>query len=200
MLAAIDRLGYAGLVALVALENLFPPVPSEVILPLAGYLASAGRLSLAGVVAAATAGSLLGAIVLYAAGAALGEARLRRLVGRYGRYAAVRAGDLDAAVRWLRRWGHAAVLLCRLIPIARSLISLPAGVVRMPLARFTVLTAAGATVWNASLAGLGYALGASWPRVAEWVRAYQRLVLAAAVALLAAFLWRRLDGRRQRRG
>lgn len=195
VLVVVERLGYAGVAVLVFVENVFPPIPSEVILPLAGYLAAEGRLWLPGVIAASTAGSLAGAVVLYLVGAVLGEDRLRQLVRSYGRYASVREADLDAATRWFRRYGAWAVLLCRLLPIVRSLISLPAGLVGLRLGRFLLLTALGTAAWNGLLAGLGYAAGAQWPRIVALFDAYERLVLTALVVALAVWLWRRRSGR-----
>lgn len=195
VLAVIERLGYPGLAALIVLENVFPPIPSELILPLAGYLAAQGRLSLVGVVVSATAGSLVGALALYVLGAVLGEDRLRGLVRRAGRYAGVREAELDGAIRWFRRYGAWAVLLCRLLPIMRSLISLPAGLVGLRLQRFLLLTALGTAAWNGLLAGLGYSAGAQWPRIVALFDAYERLALTALVVALAVWLWRRRSGR-----
>lgn len=200
VLDVIDRLGYAGLACLVLLENLFPPLPSELILPLSGYLAAAGRLGLWGVMAASTAGSLAGALVLYGAGAALGEERVRALLRGYGRWLGAGEADLDRAVRWFRRHGPAAVLAGRLVPIVRSLVSVPAGLFGMRLVPFALLTAAGTALWNGLLAGLGYGAGVHWPRVAAWVRAYERVVLAALAVAAVAWLWRRLDTARRGRG
>ena len=195
-LAVVEGFGYPGLAAVILLETVFPPVPSELILPLAGFLAASGRLSWAGVVAASTAGAVVGAWILYLAGASWGEPRLRAITRRYGRYAAVHERDLDAALRWFRRWGPAAVFICRMIPLLRSIISLPAGLVGMRWGRFTVLTAAGTLLWNTVLSGFGYAAGAHWAKISAMLKAYERLVLVALV--IGAIIWW-ARGRRTRR-
>src|SRR5262245_15922851 len=142
----VEELGYIGIAGLIALENIVPPIPSELILPLAGYMAWDGRFSLPVVIVAATVGSIVGALVLYAAGAWLGDARVRALVERFGGILGVGERDLDRANDWFDRYGAIAVLLCRLVPVARSLVSIPAGLRRMPLGRFVIYSGAGSLV------------------------------------------------------
>ncbi len=154
--SVIDALGEAGVGLLVALENIVPPIPSEIVLSMAGYLASAGRVGLALVWAAATLGALIGALLLYWLGRGLGEERLRRWLDRIP---LVDAGDLDKADRWFERHAKAAVLFGRCAPVVRSLVSIPAGANRMPLGQFALFTAIGSGVWNALFIGAGYTLG-----------------------------------------
>jgi membrane protein DedA with SNARE-associated domain len=194
VLDVIDALGALGVGALVALENLFPPLPSEVVLPLAGFLSGQGRMSFAAVLLAATAGSVAGALVLYWAGAGIGVERLRRVADRVP---LMDASDVDKAQGWFVRHGRTAVLVGRLVPGVRSLISIPAGVARMPMVPFLVFTAIGSGVYNALLVGLGHQLGSRWTSVEQYSDAINVGVYAAlALGLLLAVV-RRL---RQRRG
>jgi membrane protein DedA with SNARE-associated domain len=192
---AVTKAGYPGLFGAMVAENLFPPIPSEIVLPLAGFEVSQGELAFILVVLAATAGSLVGALILYAIGLRGG----RPLVLRYGRVLRVGVADLDRAERWFEHWGDWVVLGARVIPIARSLVSIPAGFARMPLLRFTLLTALGSLVWNLILVGAGYQLGANWEDVSELAGRYSdvmKVVAAAAVLAGAAWLVRRRALRR----
>jgi membrane protein DedA with SNARE-associated domain len=191
----IEALGYPGLTALVALENVFPPIPSELILPLAGFLTGQGRFSFIWVLAATTLGSLIGALVLYGIGAAVGQRRVRRLVERYGHWALLTPDDLAKAENWFDRYGSLAVFTGRLIPVVRSLVSLPAGYSRMPLGQFLLLTGAGSALWNGVLVSLGWALGENWHSIERFVDWLQYLVLAAAALLVIRFVWQRLRAR-----
>lgn len=188
----VERLGYAGIAGLIALENVVPPIPSEIILPLAGYMAERGDFWVPGVVLAATIGSLIGALVLYALGALLGDLRLHRLVQRFGRYIGVRTHDLDKANGWFDRYGTIAVLICRLVPVVRSFVSIPAGIRRMPLGQFLLLTAVGSAIWNSVLIGFGWFLGDNWERVGDIVSILSYVVVAVAAVAVVAFVGRRL--------
>jgi membrane protein DedA with SNARE-associated domain len=163
--SVIEALGEVGVGLLVALENLVPPIPSEIVLAMAGYLAGEGRVALVFVLIAATAGSVLGALVLYWLGYALGEDRLRRWLDRIP---LVDADDLEKADRWFERRAKAAVLFGRCAPVVRSLVSIPAGANHMPLGQFTVFTAIGSGVWNSIFVGGGYALGSKWQQVERY--------------------------------
>lgn len=181
----VERLGGPGAGLAVALENLFPPIPSEVILPLAGFAASQGELTLASAVFWTTLGSLVGALVLYGAGVALGRERLRRIVDRMP---LVKLSDVDRAEVWFARHGDKAVLLGRMIPIFRSLISIPAGVERMSLLRFALLTTLGSLVWNTTFVMAGYGLGENWHRVENYVGVFQKVVIVVCAAVLVGFV------------
>jgi membrane protein DedA with SNARE-associated domain len=182
IVATVQTGGYVGVAGWTFLENLFPPIPSEAILPVAGFLVSSGELSFVGVVVAATIGSLLGALAFYGLGAWLGDARLRAFVQRYGRWLALDESDLDEAEDWFNRHGGKAVLLGRLAPSLRSLISIPAGVARMPLGRFAVYTTVGSTLWNAALVGAGVVLGDQWERVEPYLSVFGWATLVLVVA------------------
>jgi membrane protein DedA with SNARE-associated domain len=191
----IEALGYAGLTILVALENVFPPIPSEVILPLAGFLTGQGRFSFPLVLIATTLGSLAGALLLYGIGAAAGQQRVQRLVARYGHLALLSPDDLTRAENWFDRHGPIAVLTGRLVPIVRSLVSIPAGYRRMPLGQFLLLTGIGSTLWNGTLVALGWVLGENWHAIEQFVGWLQYLVLAVAAFLVIRFVWVRLRAR-----
>jgi membrane protein DedA with SNARE-associated domain len=190
--AVIDALGYLGVAALVALESVFPPIPSEVVLPLAGFHAGRGESSLAGMVAAATAGSVVGAWVLYGVSAAVGPERLRRFLMRSGRWFGIGPEDLDRAEAWFDRRADAAVLVGRCAPLIRSIISIPAGFRRMPVLRFTAYTAVGSLVWNVALISAGAVLGDRWHEVGDLVGLLQAVVILGIGGAAALVLWRRV--------
>lgn len=184
ILDVLSAFGYLGLALLLVAENLFPPIPSEVVLPLAGFLVSRGDLSLLGALVAATTGSVLGAVALYS----LGRWGGRRFVLRYGAWLRVDKESLDRAEGWFRNYGDALVLFARVVPVARSIVSIPAGTAKMPLVRFVVLTAVGSAIWNALLIGAGVFLGANWSVVQDWVGSYSNVVLVLAAVGAAAYL------------
>lgn len=190
--SVIESLGEVGVGLLVALESLVPPVPSEVVLSLAGYLAGVGRVSLGLVLVAATAGSVLGALLLYRLGQVVGPERLRRWIGRIP---LVDADDLDKADDWFERHGQAAVLLGRCVPVVRSLVSVPAGVNRMGLGRFTLFTAIGSGAWNGLLIGAGYLLGSRWQRVEQFSHWFDYAILASFVVAAVWWVTRRMRKR-----
>jgi membrane protein DedA with SNARE-associated domain len=161
--------GYFGILSLMFVENVFPPVPSEVIMPLAGYMAAQGMVSLLGIILAGTAGSVLGALPLYYAGRKLGEDRLKEFADNHGRWLTLSRKDIERAKRWFDRHGGAAIFFCRLIPGVRSLISIPAGIARMKIMPFLAYTAAGTAIWAALLAYLGYFLGTEYTQVGEYL-------------------------------
>jgi membrane protein DedA with SNARE-associated domain len=189
----IAALGPIGVGVLVALETVFPPIPSELILPLSGYLASRGRMSLAAVVIGATLGSLAGALALYWAGAALGQKRLRRLAERTP---LVEVDDLERAEGWFDRHGGLAVLIGRVVPVVRSLVSVPAGVERMPLWRFILYTIIGSGVYNLVLIGLGFVLGSRWKTVEQYSNYLNYAIYAAILVAVGLFALKRVRRRR----
>lgn len=174
----VEQLGYVGVAMLVAIENIFPPIPSEVVLGLAGYTAAQGDASVVGMIIAATIGSVVGALVLYGFAAAVGPVRLRALTIRYGTWIGVSEADLDRAEGWFDRRSRSAVLLCRCVPLIRSLISIPAGFRRMPVGTFTLFTLLGSLVWNTVLIVAGYLLAEQWEKVLNVTEPFQYLVLA----------------------
>ncbi|MEK7859945.1 MAG: DedA family protein [Chloroflexota bacterium] len=199
-----ETVGYIGLAAVMAIENafFFLPVPSEVVLPLAGFVVARGASEpLTGgawtyplAVLFAVLGTTLGSLFLYAI-AALGG---RPLLERYGRYIFIDAHDLEVADRWFERYGAYAVFFARMVPIARSVISIPAGVARMPLWRFALFSALGTVPWVMLLIWAGMVLGESWLAIKDLLQPYEYVVIGALVVLFAYFLWRQLRPSRSR--
>lgn len=179
----METLGGFGAFLLIGLENLFPPLPSEIILPLAGFTASLGTLGLIEMIIWCTAGSVVGAWALYGVGAALGRERTRKIMGALP---LVNVDDIDKTESWFDKHGRWTVFLGRMIPIFRSLISIPAGVTRMKLVLFTMLTLGGSLIWNTLLIGAGYLLGENWHLVEDWVGTFSKVV---AVLLIAFLVW-----------
>lgn len=186
----VEALGYAGVAFLVALENVFPPIPSEVVLPLAGFVAGRGDANLVGMIAAATLGSLIGAWILYGISAAIGPDRLHAFLVRYGRWFGVKERDLVRAETWFDRRSGTAVLVGRCVPLIRSVVSIPAGFRRMDPVRFTVFTLIGSLVWNTALIGAGAILGDRWEKVGDVVGLLQGAVIVAIVVGVLYFIWR----------
>jgi membrane protein DedA with SNARE-associated domain len=195
----VESLGYVGLFLMIALENVFPPIPSEIVLPLAGFLTGQGRMNFVGAVLAATLGSLAGALILYYAGYVFGESRVRALVHRWGKWAMVSVDDIDKASAWFDHHDREAVLIGRLFPVVRSLISIPAGIRRMAMGRFLLYTAVGSAVWNTTLIGIGWILGDNWESVEEYVGYLQYLVILAVLVAVAWFVATRLRQRARNR-
>lgn len=189
----VHDLGYLGLFLLMVGENLFPPIPSEVVLPLAGFLVDDGRMSFAGAVAAATAGSVTGALLLYAIARFGG----RPAILRYGRIARLDAEDLARAEAWFARRGPLVVFIARILPVGRSMVSFPAGALRMGIVPFTLLTAAGSAVWNTALIGAGWMLGAEWERVSGTVGGITTVLVVAVTLAVPVVVarWVRRRGR-----
>lgn len=192
----MDALGWPGVFLLTLLETVFPPIPSEVVLPLGGFLAYDGRMNLAAVFVAATAGGVLGAFLLYELARRIGQ---RRAIALLAKMPLVDEDDADAANRWFRRHGRSAVFFGRLIPGVRSLISLPAGAAEMPLGQFLVYTTAGTALWNALLIGGGYALGSQWDSVSAYADVFDKVVIGAVVLAVALLVVRQVRKRRAQR-
>ncbi|WP_333908591.1 DedA family protein [Solicola gregarius] len=190
----MEKLGVAGAGIAIALENLFPPLPSEIILPLAGFTASRGEFNLVAVIIATTIGSVVGAAVLYYVGVLFGRDRLRAIVDKLP---LVKLQDVDRAEAWFARHGRKAVFFGRMIPIFRSLISIPAGLERMGLPTFLGLTTAGSLIWNSIFVIAGYRLGERWDEVEKYVGAFQNVVIAVVVVAVVAFIAVRVLRRRR---
>jgi membrane protein DedA with SNARE-associated domain len=183
LIELLNRAGYVGIAVLMFLENLFPPIPSEVIMPSAGYSAGQGKLSLAGVIAAGTAGSVTGALFWYYVGKWIGADRLKQWAGRHGRWLTLKPRDVDKVDRWFDRHCGKAVFLGRLVPALRTLISVPAGVFGMSLPRFLLFTTLGTALWTALLAGAGYWLQNRYQAVAEYLNPISTIIVAGIVVV-----------------
>lgn len=189
----MQQSGYLGIAALMFLENLFPPIPSELIMPAAGYEAGEGRLSLIGVVLAGTAGSLLGALFWYAVGKYVGTPRLKRFAARHGRWLTLSPAEVDKVDAWFDRHCAKAVVFGRLVPAVRTLISVPAGLFGMSLTRFLTYSALGTALWSTALAVAGSMLSQNYARVADYLNPVTNAVVAiiAIVYLYRVVTWRR---------
>ena len=187
VLDVVRAIGEVGVALLVLVENIVPPIPSEVVLPFSGALVADGRFTFTGVLVAATAGSVLGAVMLYELSRRVGP---QRVAAGLAKVPLVRRSDVDEGAEWFRRHGRAAVLTGRLVPGVRSLISIPAGAQRMPRGVFLVLTTAGSTVWNALLIGAGLLLGEQWRTVGRYTQ-WIDVVLWGLLGLVVVRLVRR---------
>ena len=187
----IDSFGYVGLALMMFLENIFPPIPSEVIMPLGGFVASQGKLSLPLVILAGTIGSVVGQLPLYYLGHFLGKARLMRLADKHGKWLTVSGADIDKASKWFARRGSTAVLIGRLVPGVRSLISIPAGICGMNLPKFLLFSALGMGVWAGALALAGQLLGQNYEKVEKYMGPASKIVLAVIVIGFVVWVWMR---------
>ena len=187
IIAFIEGSGYLGIALLMLLENVFPPIPSELVLPFAGYVAATGKLHPVGVLLSAVTGSLLGALPWYWAGRKLGHGGLQRFAQRHGRLLTLEPHDIDRAQHWFRRHGPASVGFGRLVPAVRSVISMPAGVGRMPVPSFLLWSLVGTFCWSALLLGLGYVLQSRYEEAKDAIEWATRGVVAFMVG---AYVWR----------
>lgn len=191
IMTLMEQYGYPGIFLLIAVENIFPPIPSEIILPFGGFLTTYTRLTVFGVVFYSTLGSLAGALVLYGAGRIFNRERLMKLAaGPVGKALCLKPADVAKADGWFLKKGTKTVFFCRFIPIVRSLISVPAGMSRMPMGMFLAYTTAGTILWNMALVFLGAVLGESWGRIAYLVGEYSHIMLIViSISMLSGIIW-----------
>jgi membrane protein DedA with SNARE-associated domain len=187
IISLVGRLGSTGVFALMLLENVFPPIPSELIMPLAGYQARIGEMNLWIVIVAGTLGSLAGTSFWYVLGRKVDEQRMREWIDRHGRWLTLSTDDLDRSKAWFERRGGVAVFMCRLIPALRSVISLPAGISRMPVSSFLLYSTAGTLIWTAALAYAGHLLGGAYEQVSEYLGPISTAIIGISVL---AYIWR----------
>jgi membrane protein DedA with SNARE-associated domain len=195
---AVSVLGYPGIALVMAIENIFPPIPSELVMPFAGSLVNEGRYTLVGVIVAGTVGSVIGAVVLYYIGVWADEVIIRNFVRRFGRWFLLTEDDIDTSLRFFSRYGEAAVFLGRVVPLVRSLISVPAGMQRMPMGKFLLLTTLGSAIWSTILTVAGMYLGQNWETVLEFISRYQRVILVLIALGIVAFVVIRVNALRKR--
>jgi membrane protein DedA with SNARE-associated domain/uncharacterized membrane protein YkvA (DUF1232 family) len=188
---AVSEGGYAGILLMMLAENIFPPIPSELIMPLAGFVAARGELNPVLVVLAGTLGSVLGALPWYYAGMWLGERRVCAFAARHGRWLTLGEQEIGQAMRWFERHGRVAVLIGRVVPTVRTLISLPAGVARMPLQPFLIYSSIGTLLWTASLTAAGFLLQSGYQQVSGYVDLVSKTIIGLIVVI---YLWRVLAG------
>lgn len=193
MLSFAEQYGYLGIFLLILIENVFPPIPSEAVLLFGGTMTTTTAMSVPGTIAAATLGSVLGAVVLYAVGRVLQAERLKKLLrGKVAKITRLRAEHVDKAEQWFVRYEEKAVLLCRCVPIVRSLISIPAGFAKMKMPRFLLLTALGSAIWNTTLVCVGAGLGTAWESAMPYFDQYSVIAVALMALLCVAgvgYLW-----------
>lgn len=189
ILQIIENWGYLGVGMLIAIENIFPPIPSEVILAFGGFMTTKTALNVVGVIISATLGSTIGAIVLYLIGKILNKDRLERIVsGKIGKVLRLKKSDIEKADKWFDTKGQKTVFICRFIPIVRSLISIPAGMSEMKIWKFLLYTVLGSTIWNTVLVILGRALGESWETVVNIFDKFSNVILVLLVIIFFAFV------------
>jgi len=184
----INSLGYLGIGFLMFVENLFPPIPSELIMPLAGFVVAQGKMNFVYVLLAGVIGTILGAFPWYYAGRLLGEERLSRLCDRYGKWIGISGADIARSKSWFDRHGGKAVLLCRLVPGVRTLISIPAGISNMNMAAFLIYSTIGTTLWVGLLTYAGFALGQHYDLVDQYLGPVSKYVLIAISIVFVIFL------------
>lgn len=186
----IDAIGLLGVAALVALENIFPPIPSELVLLLTGFNVSETRFGFVGAIVFATIGSVVGAYFLYGVGRLLNEDRLEAFLAGIGRFVGLKTSDVHTGFQWFERHGTLVVLFGRLVPVVRSVVSIPAGADKMPLGRFTALTAFGSLVWNTIWISIGWGLGDQWKKAGHWGDYIQYGVIALIAVGLVVLIAR----------
>ena len=200
LLSVANDYGYIGIFLLIFIENVFPPIPSEVVLLFGGALCASSSMHPVGVIIAATLGSLAGAVLLYAFGYIFQSERIKKIIGsKIGHALHLHQSHVDKAERWFSRYEGKAVLICRCIPIVRSLISIPAGFAKMNMARFLIYTAIGSTVWNSVLVSIGAFLGESWKTALPYIDKYTTVAVIVLVIVCAAAAAVYLLRRRRRR-
>lgn len=190
ILNLLETAGYMGLAFLMVLENVFPPIPSELVMPLAGFLVDSNKLTLIGVITAGTLGSVVGAWVFYAAGRIYGKQRLYTLAQKHGSWIGINTNDLDKAQQWFDNHGAATVFFCRLIPGLRSLISIPAGIAEQNIFQFSLYTTAGSALWCGLLAFLGMKLGENYADIKNYIDPISWIVISALLFWYLHRIWR----------
>lgn len=189
IISIMEQFGYFGVFFLIAIENIFPPIPSEVILLFGGFMTTFTKLHVIGVIIASTLGSLVGAIVLYYIGKILNKERLKRIVsGKIGKVLRLKPNDIEKADHWFDTKGNKAVFFCRFVPIVRSLISIPAGMSEMPMLKFLIYTIFGSLIWNSVLTIVGAKLGNNWESILGFFDEFSHIVLIILIILFGVFV------------
>lgn len=184
IIEAVNNFGYLGIILLIAIENIFPPIPSEVILTFGGFATTISNITVVGTIIASTIGSVIGAILLYYIGRLLNEERIDKIAeSKVGKILGLNKDDIHKAFGWFNSKGKYAVFFGRFIPIVRSLVSIPAGMAKMAIVPFLVLTTVGSLIWNTVLITLGRIAGASWGKIAGYIGGYSDIVLGAFIAV-----------------
>ena len=184
IISIMNKFGYFGVFFLIAVENIFPPIPSEVILLFGGFMTTYSKINILGVIVASTLGSLVGALILYYIGKILNKERLKKIVkGKIGKILRLKAKDIDKADEWFDTKGNKTVFFCRFVPILRSLISIPAGMSEMPMPKFLIYTTVGSAIWNAVLTIAGSIVGDKWETIVDIFDKYSHITLIVLIIL-----------------
>jgi membrane protein DedA with SNARE-associated domain len=194
----MEQYGYFGIAWLIFLENVFPPIPSEIILTFGGFMTTKTDLTFVGVVITSTIGSVIGAIALYGIGIWIGENNLYKLVEKYGKFLRVTTEDLTKTFKWFERYGYWTIFFCRFIPLIRSLISIPAGITRMNIWIFIIFTTIGTLLWNIVLIYLGQTVGGNWHVIVNYMDIYSKIIYVLLLLLVIYILFKWLKRIRQK--
>lgn len=194
----MEQYGYFGIAWLIFLENVFPPIPSEIILTFGGFMTTKTDLTFVGVVITSTIGSVIGAIALYGIGTWIGENKLYNLVQKYGKFLRVTTEDLTKTFKWFERYGYWTIFFCRFIPLIRSLISIPAGITRMNIWIFIIFTTIGTLLWNIVLIYLGQTVGGNWHVIVNYMDIYSKIIYVLLLLLVIYILFKWLKRIRQK--
>jgi membrane protein DedA with SNARE-associated domain len=194
----MEQYGYFGIAWLIFLENVFPPIPSEIILTFGGFMTTKTDLSFVGVVITSTIGSVIGAIALYGIGIWIGENKIYKLVEKYGKFLRVTTEDLTKTFKWFERYGYWTIFFCRFIPLIRSLISIPAGITRMNIWIFIIFTTIGTLLWNIVLIYLGQTVGGNWHVIVNYMDIYSKIIYVLLLLLVIYILFKWLKRIRQK--
>ncbi len=190
ILSIMNQFGYIGVFLLIAIENIFPPIPSEVILLFGGFMTTYTRLNVIGMVIASTLGSVIGAIVLYYIGKIFNKDRLKKIIsGKIGKIIRLKPSDIDKADQWFDTKGNKTVFFCRFVPLIRSLISIPAGMSEMPMGKFLLYTVIGSTIWNTVLIIVGSIVGENWTSILNILDTYSHIVVILLAIIVVVFVY-----------
>ncbi|MDY0408833.1 DedA family protein [Virgibacillus soli] len=185
----MEQFGYVGILLMMALECIFPPIPSEIVLPFGGFMTISTGLTIMGVIVTATTGSVLGAVILYGIGRMLGQDAIEKIVTKWGYLLRVQTSDIQNGINWFDRYGYRAVFICRMIPLVRSLISIPAGIAKMNMTIFLLFTLLGSLIWNVVLVLIGVWLGSAWRKIIEFMNVYATIIyIFMGIGLLILFV------------
>ncbi|MDS0526261.1 DedA family protein [Clostridium sp. SHJSY1] len=189
ILSFMETHGYLGTFLMILLENVFPPIPSEVILTFGGFMTTYTNLTVIGIIVSATLGSVVGAAILYKIGHALSIKKLESIINKYGHILRLKISDIEKANSWFDKYGYITIFLCRMVPLIRSLISIPAGMTNMKFSLFMIYTTLGTLIWNSILVYIGSVLGSSWEDVLVFMDAYSNIIYGILGCLLLAYLF-----------
>jgi len=195
----MEQLGYIGVFLMMLLENVFPPIPSEIVLPFGGFLTTHTDMTFIGVIVVATAGAVIGAVILYGIGLLLDVETLEKIIDRWGHILRIKKEDIHKADAWFDKYGYWAVFFCRMVPLVRSLISIPAGMSNMHFWMFFIFTTAGTLIWNTLLIGAGVFLGENWRDILGFMGVYSNIIYAIIAIAVVIFVVLFIKKRRKKK-